>query len=107
MRLKSLAVVVAVCGAAATPAFAQESQDTLRVAINNPFTVLSTYDLPLDEALVYSRETYDFLLNYDEKKRQFVPALAKSWKRIDDRTLEFELRDDVKFHNGDAFDAND
>jgi peptide/nickel transport system substrate-binding protein len=36
-----------------------------------------------------------------------VPRLAKAWRRIDSRTLEFDLRDDVKFHNGDKFDADD
>src|SRR5260221_1222187 len=28
-----------------------------------------------------------------------VPGLAESWKRIDERTLEFTLRKSVKFHN--------
>ena len=92
---------------AATPALAQKSADTLRIAINNPFAVLSNYDLPLDEAAIFWREIYDLLLTYDEHKKKFVPALAKSWKRIDDKTLEFELRDDIKWHNGDPFEAVD
>jgi peptide/nickel transport system substrate-binding protein len=91
----------------AAPAFAQKSQDTLRIAINNPFAVLSSYDLPVDEAGIFSREVYDYLLMYDEHKQKFVPALAKSWKRIDDQTTEMELRDDITFHNGDKFEASD
>ena len=35
------------------------------------------------------------------------PALAESWKRIDDRTLEFKLRPGVKFHNGDTVTVED
>ena len=93
--------------ATATSAFAQKSQDTLRLAVNNPFAVLSSFELPIDEASNFSREVYDYLIMYDEYNKKFVPSLAKSWKRIDPQTIEFELRDDIKFHNGDKFEAAD
>lgn len=35
------------------------------------------------------------------------PALAHSWEFIDDRTIEFYLRDDVYWHNGEHFTAHD
>lgn len=35
------------------------------------------------------------------------PALAESWRRIDERTLEFKLRPGVKFHNGDPVTVED
>ena len=92
---------------ATTPALAQKAQDTLRIAVISPFAILSTYDFPHEEAGAFSRDVYDSLLHYDEHKQTFVPALAKSWKRIDNKTLEFELRDDVKFHNGNKFEASD
>ena len=34
-----------------------------------------------------------------------VPRLATSWRWLDDRTLEFQLRQGVTFHNGEVFDA--
>ena len=104
--LKSILLGVS-AAALATPVLAQKSQDTLRIAINNPFAVLSPYDLPVDEAAIFSREVYDYLMMYDEHNKKYVPALAKSWKRIDDKTTEMELRDDIKFHNGDKFEASD
>lgn len=36
-----------------------------------------------------------------------VPMLATEWKRIDDKTVELELRRGVKFHNGDEMTAED
>ena len=35
------------------------------------------------------------------------PALAKSWKALDDKTWEFKLRDDVKWQDGTPFTADD
>lgn len=49
---------------------------------------------------------YDYLLRNDADMNK-VPALAKSWKQVDETTWRFLLRDDVKFHNGDAFTAAD
>ena len=40
-------------------------------------------------------------------KLEEVPGLAESWKRIDERTVEFKLRQGVKFHNGDELTADD
>jgi len=50
---------------------------------------------------------YDRLLNYNEKTGEFLPGLAKSWQSADFKTYTFDLRDDVYFHNGDKFTAQD
>lgn len=47
---------------------------------------------------------FDPLVKYDQDNN-IVPALATSWKVIDDTTWEFELRKGVKFHNGEPFNA--
>jgi ABC-type transport system substrate-binding protein len=36
---------------------------------------------------------------------QLVPGLATGWRWLDDRTLELTLRQGVRFHNGEIFDA--
>src|SRR5205085_10702467 len=38
---------------------------------------------------------------------EFQPALATSYERPDPNTWRFHLRDGVKFHNGEAFSADD
>jgi len=37
----------------------------------------------------------------------YVPALAQSWERIDDRRWRFHLRPDVSWHDGQPFSAED
>ena len=86
---------------------AGKSDDTLRIAVTDWWSTLDPYQFPLDEAAVFFRVVYESLVAYDERNHKFVPRLAKSWKQIDDKTIEFQLRDDVKFHNGDKFDADD
>ena len=49
-----------------------------------------------DPLIIHNRETF-----------KFEPLLAKSWKRISPTILEFNLRDDIKFHDGSDFDADD
>ena len=66
----------------------------------DPTAIVSTADYMIHEAL------YDGLLNLTEKGK--VPALAESWKiSPDGKQIEFKLRKNVKFHNGDPFTAED
>jgi len=47
---------------------------------------------------------FEHLLDIEEGGT-LVPRLATSWRWLDDRTLEMTLRQGVKFHNGELFDA--
>ena len=40
-----------------------------------------------------------------EEGGKLVPRLATGWRWLDDRTLDITLRQGVKFHNGEPFDA--
>jgi ABC-type transport system substrate-binding protein len=53
--------------------------------------------------IVYN--VFEHLVEFD-KDGTLVPRLATSWRWLDDRTLEFTLRQGVKFHNGEVFDAD-
>ena len=47
---------------------------------------------------------FEHLLDIEEGGK-LVPRLATSWRWLDDRTLDIILRQGVKFHNGEPFDA--
>ncbi len=47
---------------------------------------------------------FDHLIEVD-KQGNLVPRLATSWQWLDDRMLEVKLRQGVRFHNGEVFDA--
>ena len=49
---------------------------------------------------------FNKLVDYGDKL-EIRPALATSWKLIDDRTWEFKLRPGVTFHDGSPFTAED
>ena len=46
-------------------------------------------------------------LTYQNDRQQLEPALAESWRLIDDLTWEFKLRRGVVFHDGSPFTADD
>jgi peptide/nickel transport system substrate-binding protein len=48
---------------------------------------------------------YDRLVDRDPKTYKPAPMLATAWKIVNDTTWEFTLRQGVKFHNGEPFDA--
>jgi peptide/nickel transport system substrate-binding protein len=53
-----------------------------------------------------ARNIFDGLVNQDARQ-QIQPALALSWKTLDNTTWEFKLRPNVKFHDGSDFTAED
>ena len=92
---------------AAFPALAQKSQDRLRIAINEFVPGINPYELTLDELSRVYRQVYRPLLSRDERGNRWVPELAVSWTRVDDTTYDFQLREDVTFHSGNPFTADD
>ena len=58
---------------------------------------------PANSSMMYF---FDKLVEYGPKL-EIVPALATSWKLVDDTTWEFKLRKGVKFHDGTPFTAED
>ena len=103
----TLAGLVIAAIAAATPAYAQKSKDTVTIAF---LEATQSVDPLMDgkpENNFLGRAIWDTLITYDETKHQYAPLLAKSWTRVDDTTYEFELRDDVKWTDGQPVTADD
>lgn len=90
-----------------TSVSAQKAKDTVRLGLTAPIQTLSYYLDPKPETVFESEAVYDNLIIYDEKNLKFGPLLANSWKQIDSKTLEFQLREDIKWHDGEKFDADD
>jgi len=53
----------------------------------------------------YIRQVFESLVDTDPQGRP-VPGLAVSWKPVGDTTWEWALRPGVRFHNGEAFNAD-
>jgi peptide/nickel transport system substrate-binding protein len=58
------------------------------------------------QTLSINSNIFNSLVEFGERY-QIIPALAESWNNPNDRTWRFFLRQDVKFHNGDNFSADD
>jgi peptide/nickel transport system substrate-binding protein len=86
---------------------AQKSADTLRFTSRNAIPNIDFYYNSFREGYVLQIHAQDGLVYRDPDTFQIKPLLAASWKPVDDTTIDFELRKDVTFHNGDKFSADD
>jgi peptide/nickel transport system substrate-binding protein len=51
------------------------------------------------------RHIFEPLVQIDRDLQTVKPQLATEWQRLDDLTIQFKLRQGIKFHNGEDFDA--
>src|SRR5688572_7985501 len=91
----------------AAPATAQKAKDTLRFPLLEVESTLDGYLTSGWFHQVWSRSVYDSLIGFDPKSGKFVPELATSWSQPTPTTYEFELRTDIKWHDGQALTADD
>ena len=92
---------------AAAPADADKASNTLRLSAAQPVQTLSYYFDPSPDTVFESEAVFDDLISYDVKRAKFEPLLAKAWRRVDPTTLEFDLRDDVTWQDGEPFTSAD
>jgi peptide/nickel transport system substrate-binding protein len=103
---RDLAVLAA---AALLPArLAAQPSRMLNIGVNRVSTGADpAFDVGIHQAKVVG-EVFQNLLEVDfDNPGRLKPALAESWSRIDGRTVDFHLRRNVAFHNGDEMTAED
>ena len=79
---------------------------TLRWAAQNDILTLDPHSQNHATTISIMQHCYEPLVRYD-KKFQVEPALAASWEQVTPTQWRFKLRQNVKFHDGSPFTADD
>ncbi|MCC5578381.1 ABC transporter substrate-binding protein [Microtetraspora sp. AC03309] len=112
LRIGGLAVAAIATGCATAPKKVATGATGTAGAAGAPLVVASsaiTNSLDPAAALsnvgaTFTAQVYDPLVTFGTDGK-LAPALATAWHMVDDRTMEFALRQGVKFHRGGVFDA--
>jgi peptide/nickel transport system substrate-binding protein len=92
--------------ASASSAFAMVHKQVLRVAVGGQITTLDPHFVDLSPNNALAAHIFDRLVIRDENAGLKL-SLAESWRVIDATTWEFNLRKNVRFHDGSIFTAED
>lgn len=84
----------------------ETGKDTLLVAIRAEPSGLDPHNSTSLANFALQRVIFDTLVEQNEKG-EIVPALAERWEVLNDKTVRFHLRKDVKFSNGEPLKAED
>jgi peptide/nickel transport system substrate-binding protein len=104
LLLGSVALTLAMTGG---NALAGKGDDTLNAAFTKELESVDSYFNSAREGVILQRSIWDGLLYLNPQTGEYEGNLATSWEWVDDTTLELKLRESVKFHNGEEFDADD
>lgn len=105
MKLSATACLIGV--AISGPVLADKASNSLDVGFTKELENIDSYFNSSREGVVMQRAVWDGLIYRDPITNEYKGNLATSWKWIDDMTIEFALREGVKFHNGEDFNADD
>ena len=96
-----LAVMLAVA-----PPVAAQTQNTLTLGVRSETSSIDPHWTQFPQDKQVEDHIFERLVALDHNSRP-VPALATSWRPLNDNTWEFQLRRDVKWHDGKPFTADD
>ena len=106
-------VTLGLAGAASLPRFAigqADNRPSLTIAVQK-ISTSNTLEPMREQSNVGQRIFYTFAETLTDHAwtgdLSLKPGLAESFKRIDSRTLELKLRQNVRFHNGDGMTAEE
>jgi len=80
---------------------------TLTIGMSSEPTSADPHYHKMTQNDALSAHVYDSLIVRSSDMTQLKPALATSWRTLDDTTWELKLREGVKFSNGDPFTSRD
>lgn len=90
----------------------EQNEDTkykksIKIGTTNDLPSNAPYGNSNVQTAMLTNSTFSLLVDYDSENN-IIPSLATSWDSNEDSTVwTFKLRDDVKFHNGEPFTADD
>ena len=96
-----------ILSATLNPVFADKKNDTLVVAVQRMVRSIDRLYTTRREGLILAQLTEDALFYVNPKTFKYEPLVAKSYKFIDEKTLDVTIRDNVKFHDGSTLTADD
>lgn len=102
ITIAALLSIASIATAVATPGHA----NTLRWVNNADITTVDPHGSYGVFNMGFVGNIYESLVRLT-RNYKIEPSLALSWERVDSVTWRFKLRPDVKFHNGNAFTADD
>ncbi|WP_289043396.1 ABC transporter substrate-binding protein [uncultured Aliiroseovarius sp.] len=104
VSMKSGAMALMV-GMTALPSIAA-AENVLKWGSQRDIFSLDPYSIGSTSNLAFLNHIYEGLVRYTPTF-EIEPALAESWEFIEPNVWRFKLREDVTFHNGATFDADD
>ena len=99
----SIAAAMALAVVAAAPAKAE--RDTMNIATYTKFHTMEPYQTSARQMLQMGYMIWDPLVLRDPDTGKILPHVATKWSTPTDLTWKFEIRKDVKFHNGNPLTA--
>jgi len=90
-----------------TPAWAGKKDDTLYISLEKEMENVDRYFNTAREGIVFARHVYDNLLWRDPETYEYKGLLAKTFDWEGNTALVINLRQGVKFHNGQEMTADD
>lgn len=96
-----------IAGVLAQPALAEKEDNSINAAFGDEVATLDSYMATGREGLVLARLLYDGLVSKNHETGEFVPEIASSYEFVSDTEIDFVIRDDIKFHNGETLTVDD
>ena len=103
-----LAIGIAGCGTGGSSPGGTSSDGKIRVAMQDPNVPIDMQKQTNSYLMMVADQITEPLINLDNDG-QLSPLLIKEMPKISDDglTYSFELKDDIKFHNGDTVKSSD